>query len=98
MDANQFLTQRRNDAERNFERLWSLSKKPLRLRDSAFSALKQKTIRALFYTFYMFYTAKSNPRFRVFSVFRGSQSNPKQETGNCPIRPWPSGCQWHFHF
>jgi hypothetical protein len=42
MDANQFLTQRRKDAERNFERLWSLSKKPLRLRDSASSALKQK--------------------------------------------------------
>ena len=36
-----------------------------------------KTIRTLFYTFY---TAKSNPRFRVFSVFRGSQSNPKHET------------------
>ena len=30
----------------------------------------------------MFYTAKSNPRFRVFSVFRGSQSNQKQETRN----------------
>ena len=41
-----------------------------------------KTIRTLFYTFYMFYTAKSNPRFRVFGVFRGSQSNQKQETRN----------------
>ena len=41
-----------------------------------------KTIRTLFYTFYMFYTAKSNPRFRVFSVFRGSQSNQKLETRN----------------
>jgi hypothetical protein len=30
----------------------------------------------------MFYTAKSNPRFRVFSVFRGSQSNQKPETRN----------------
>ena len=41
-----------------------------------------KTIRTLFYTFYMFYTAKSNPRFRVFGVFRGSQSNQEQETRN----------------
>ena len=30
----------------------------------------------------MFYTAKINPLFRAFRVFRGSQSNQKQETRN----------------
>ena len=66
MDTNQYLAQ-------STQRLWSLSKK----KTSRTSRTSRELKRFAPYStcFYMFYTAKSNPLFRVFSVFRGLIEN-----------------------